>query len=116
MGKWKYASKPEHDGTVEITVNIQSDDTTGALTGTVDFRKSTYNVGGSWAAAGSVPGRTVSVFWFGGSCENVATHYLVAAGDLGTHAAGAAYMNIAVVTANSSDGQDFGYNGQLEAN
>jgi hypothetical protein len=114
MGKWKYASKPEDDGTVEITVTLQSDDTTGALTGTVDFRKSTYTVGGSWAAAGSVPGRAVSVFWFGGDCESVATHYLVAAGDLGTHA-GAAYMNIAVVTANSADGQDFGYNGQLAA-
>lgn len=115
MSTWKYASKPEDDGTVEITVNLQSDDSTGALTGTVDFRKSTYSVNGNWAAAGSVPGRKTSIFWFGGGCEAVATHYLVAAGDLGTHASGGAYMNIAVVTANSADGQDFGYNGQLQS-
>lgn len=114
MGSWKFASAPEDDGTVEMTVTLKSDDTTGALTGTADFRKSTYTVSGNWAAAGSVTGRKSSVFWFGGGCEDIATHYLVAAGDLGTHAAGA-YMNISVVTANSGDGQDYGYNGQLAA-
>ncbi len=114
MGTWKFASAPEDDGTVEITVSLKEDDSNGALVGTCDFRGSTYNVAGSWAAAGSVTGRKASVFWFGGDCEDTATHYLVAAGDLGNHTAGA-YMNIAVITANSGDGQDFGYNGQLAA-
>lgn len=114
MINWKFASAPEDDGTVEMTVTIKADDTNGSLRGTVDFRKSTYTVGGAWAASGSVPGRKATIFWFGGGCEDVATHYLVAAGDLGTHAAGD-YMNISVVTANSGDGQDFGYNGQLAA-
>lgn len=114
MTNWEFASAPQDDGTVEMSVNLFEDDASGAITGTVNFRKSVYKVSGHWAAAGSVPGRTVSVFWFGGGCEDVATHYLVAAGDLGRHAAGA-YMNIAVVTANSGDGQDYGYNGQLGA-
>lgn len=114
IGKWKFASKPEDDGTVEMTVTLTEDDTNGAISGTVDFRKSTYTVTGNWAAAGSVPGRKASVFWFGGDCEDVATHYLAAVGDLGTHGA-TQFMNIAVITASSGDGKDFGYNGQLTA-
>jgi hypothetical protein len=114
MGSWKFASTPDDDGTVEMTVTLQEDDSNGAISGTVDFRKSTYIVTGHWASAGSVPGRKASVFWFGGGCEDVATHYLVAAGDLGNHGT-AQFMNIAVVTASSGDGKDFGYNGQLTA-
>jgi hypothetical protein len=114
MGIWKFASAPEDDGTVEMTVTLTEDDANGAISGSVDFRNSTYAVTGNWASAGSVTGRKASVFWFGGGCEDVATHYLVAAGDLGKHGS-AQYMNIAVVTASSGDGQDYGYNGQLNA-
>jgi hypothetical protein len=114
MGDWKFASTPDDDGTVLITVTLSEDDADGAITGTVIFRQSSYTVKGEWAAAGSVSGRKASVFWFGGSCEAVATQFLVAAGDLGMHGT-QQFMNISVVTASSGDGRDFGYNGQLAA-
>lgn len=111
MGMWQFTSEPDDDGKVTMLVTLTSDDATGALSGTAKFRDVPYSVTGQWAAAGSVPGRNDSVFWFGGANADVSA-FLVGAGDL-IFSTTPATMQIAVTTASAGDGRDYGYNGKL---
>lgn len=112
MGAWDFASKPEDDGTVVMTTTLAEDDSNGNISGSVKFRGTTYAVTGQWAAKGSVTGRKASVFWFGGTSPDDAPTFLAAAGDVDLSVKPAT-MDIAVTTASSTDGDDYGYNGRL---
>lgn len=111
MTEWQYSSTPDDDGTVTLVVALTSDDSTGNWNGTAKFRGVPYAVEGQWAAAGSVPGRNDSVFWFGGANAD-ASAFIAAAGDLLMSQTPNA-MQIAVTTASAGDGRDYGYNGKL---
>lgn len=112
MGVWDFASKAEDDGTVVMTIALSEDDSNGNLGGSVKFRGTTYAVTGQWAAKGSVTGRNASVFWFGGTSPDSAPTFIAAAGDVDLGVSPAT-MDIAVTTASSGDGDDYGYNGRL---
>lgn len=111
MTQWQFTSEPDQDGNVTLLVTLTSDDSTGNWNGTAKFRGVPYAVSGQWAAAGSVPGRNDSVFWFGGGNAD-ASAFIVAAGDLilSSHPN---EMQIAVTTASAGDGRDYGYNDKL---
>lgn len=111
MTQWQFSSTPDDDHVVELMLDLNSDDATGQWNGTAAFRSVTYSVTGQWAAAGSVPGRKDSVFWFGGANAD-ASMFIVAAGDL-LLSQTPHMMQIAVTTASTADGADFGYNGKL---
>lgn len=111
MTQWQFTSEPDQDGNVTLLVTLTSDDSTGNWNGTANFRGTPFSVTGQWAAAGSVPGRRDSVFWFGGSNAD-ASAFLVGAGDLFFATSGDS-MQIAVTTASAGDGRDYGFNGKL---
>lgn len=111
MGVWNYASKPEQDGSIELKLSLNEIDSNGALSGTALFRSVSYNVTGQWAAAGSVPGRNASVFWFGGANGDISA-FLVAAGDI-KYSGDPRYMDITVITASAGDGDDYGFNDRI---
>jgi|GEM_PF-6591012 len=68
MSQWNMGSSPDpQTGQREFTMNITTDDSTGAMNGTVTFQQVNYNVSGEWAASGSLPGRNYSAFYLGGS-------------------------------------------------
>jgi hypothetical protein len=112
MTAWQFTSPPDENGNATLTVDLTSDDATGNWNGTANFRGTPYKVTGQWAAAGSVPGRNDSIFWFGGTNAE-ASAFLVAAGDLFFDPQAYDSMQIAVTTASAGDGQDYGYNGKL---
>jgi len=57
---WKLASLGR-----EVVVNLNADGN-GALNGDVTHMGRVFSVAGSWAAAGSIPGRNASAFSFAG--------------------------------------------------
>ncbi len=111
MGQWNYASKAKANGTIELKTSLTEVDANGAITGTVLFRGTTYAVAGQWAAAGSVAGRNVSVFWFGGRNADTSA-FLVAAGNI-QYSGEPRYMDITITTASSGDGDDYGFNDRI---
>jgi hypothetical protein len=74
MPQWKLAS-----ATLPITLNVNADDH-GPMSGTLTHGTTTYTVAGSWAASGSVPGRTASAFGVSGSSAAPAPAFVAATG------------------------------------
>lgn len=72
MSSWVMGSKKYDDGTREVTIQFEHDDTTGRLSGWVRCMGKYFIVEGSWVAAGSVPGRAHSVCALMGSDQQAA--------------------------------------------
>lgn len=113
MENWELGSKPYHDGTRDVKMNLFADDSNGALTGQVWFKNMLYSIGGNWAAAGSVAGRNVSAFALWGSDGVAATDYIAATATFDGMGASPTSAQLNLIRVRTSDGQQFGWDGEL---
>jgi hypothetical protein len=113
MSNWELGSKPYHDGTRDVTINFVNDDSNGAVGGQLWFKGILYTVSGSWAASGSVPGRNASAFAIWGTDGAAATDYVAAAGTMDGPGDAPISVQISLTRVRTSDGQQFGWDGQL---
>ncbi len=114
MSNWEMGSKPHDGGERDVKINFLTDDSTGAIGGQLWFKDMLYTVNGSWAAAGSVPGRNNSAFALWGADSAAATDFVAAAGTMEGPGGAPVSIQLNLVRARSSDGQQFGWSGVLQ--
>lgn len=114
MSNWEMGSEPYHDGTRDVTINFVNNDATGAVGGQLWFKGMLFNVNGSWAAAGSVPGRNVSAFALWGADSAGATDYIAATGTMTGPGSTPVSIFINLIRVETSDGQQYGWDGELK--
>ncbi len=114
MSNWEMGSKPYTDGTRDVLINFLTDDATGAIQGMLRFKGMVFAVHGSWAAAGSVPGRNVSAFALWGADTAAATDFVAATGTLQGPGSKPTSMAINLLRVESGNGQQYGWDGELK--
>jgi hypothetical protein len=115
MENWELGSKPYHDGTRDVKINFFADENNGSITGQLWFKNMVYAVNGSWAAAGSVAGRSVSAFALWGSDGVAATDYVAATATFAGTGMSPTSAQLNLIRVRTSDGQQFGWDGELRA-
>ncbi|MEO1044032.1 MAG: hypothetical protein AAFX04_01175 [Pseudomonadota bacterium] len=112
MGVWKLGSKPYDDGSRDVILAVNATGA-GPVTGTLTFKQVEYTANGDWAASGSVPGRNYSAFYVGGSDNQSAPEFIVAAGTMKGSGADPDSISINIVRTDSTDGLQYGWDGEL---
>lgn len=113
MSNWEMGSKPYHDGSRDVIINFVNDDATGVVGGQLWFKGMLYNVHGSWAASGSMPGRNVSAFAIWGSDGAAATDYVAATGTMDGPGNSPQSIAINLIRVETTNGQQYGWDGDL---
>lgn len=98
MAQWNLASASQ-PFTLDVSV-----DSNGGLNGTFVTALASYPVSGSWAAAGSVPGRNASAFSFSGTSGGPVNTFIAAVGVMIGPGGGPVQINLSVSESSSGDG------------
>ena len=113
MSNWNLGSEPNGDGSRDVVIAFQNDDSNGQMAGTLQFKGDTYYVNGNWAASGSIPGRNYSAFALWGSDRQGATQYVAATGTM----AGSGYapdaIQLNLIRVSTGDDEQYGWDGKL---
>ena len=113
MSNWNLGSEPHPDGSRDVVVNFQNDDSIGKMTGTLHFKGDAYSVNGNWAASGSLPGRNFSAFALWGSNGQDATVYVAAAGTMTGPGTAPQRIDLNLIRASTTDDEQYGWDGKL---
>lgn len=113
MSNWNLGSEPHPDGSRDVVIAFQNDDSNGQMSGTLVFKGDTYYVNGNWAASGSVPGRNFSAFALWGSNQQGATVYIAAAGTMAGPGPSPKSIDLNLIRASTGDDEQYGWDGLL---
>lgn len=113
MSHWVLGSEEHADGTRDVTIDFNNDDSTGQMSGSLVFKGRTYGISGSWAASGSVPGRNASAFGLYGVCQEGATDFVGVVGIMTGPGGSPQSILMNLDRASSGDGEQFGWDGEL---
>jgi hypothetical protein len=114
MSNWVMGSEPYPDGSRDLTITFQNDDSNGQIVGQLYLKGQAFHVDGNWAAAGSIAGRNFSAFSAAGSNQQDATVYVAAGGTMIGSGAAPQSITVNVVRASSVDGTQTGWDGLLK--
>lgn len=107
MSAWYMKSD---DGVLQIA--FATDDSTGAVSGTLIFQDVEYGVSGNWGASGSIPGRDYSAFAIYAT-EPSGMYYLGMVGTIQGPGSSPTSMQVNLNRADCSDGFQLGYDAVL---
>lgn len=113
MSNWNLGSEQHPDGSRDVIIDFQNDDSNGQMSGTLQFQGDTYHVNGNWAASGSVPGRNYSAFALWGSDQQGATQYVAAAGTMAGPGDSPQSIDLNLIRASTGDDEQYGWDGEL---
>jgi hypothetical protein len=113
MSNWNMGSKPHGDGSRDVVIAFQNDDSNGAMSGTVQFEGGTFRISGNWAASGSVPGRNYSAFALWGSNQQGATQYIAATGTMVGPGPSPQAVQLNLIRVSTADDLQYGWDGKL---
>lgn len=113
MSNWNLGSEAHSDGSRDVVIAFQNDDSNGQMSGTLVFKGDTYYVNGNWAASGSVPGRNFSAFALWGSNQQGATVYIAAAGTMVGPGPSPQSIDLNLIRASTGDDEQYGWDGLL---
>ena len=113
MSHWKLGTKPDDNGQREAFIDIETDDRTGHLKGTVTFQQVAYSVTGHWAAAGSVEGRNYSCLAMCGPDGSPAPEMIALAGTLAGKGAAPSGISANLIRTDSKTGQQYGFHADM---
>ena len=82
MSNWNMGSEEHSDGSRDVVIAFENDDSDGQMSGTLQFQGDTYTINGQWAASGSWPGRNFSAFALWGKDQQAGTQYVAVAGTM----------------------------------
>ncbi|GAA4043234.1 hypothetical protein [Parerythrobacter jejuensis] len=114
MSHWVLGSEEHPDGTRDVTINFNNDDSNGQMQGVLTLEGKDYAINGSWAASGSLPGRNASAFGLWGSNQSDATVYISAVGTMQGPGRAPESVTINVNRASSADDLQFAWDGVLK--
>lgn len=114
MSHWVMGSEPHSDGTRDVTINFNNDDSNGQMQGVVTFEGAEFSIHGNWAASGSLPGRNASAFGLSGSNQVDATIYIAAVGTMQGPGGAPESITLNLNRASSGDGEQYGWDGILK--
>ena len=113
MSNWALGSKKHAGGERDVTIYFDSNDPTGHLTGWLRFMGKTYIAEGTWAAAGSVPGRAHSILALIANDQQAAPVYLAMAGTIDDGKGQPAQIELNIIRTSSIDDKQSGWGGIL---
>jgi hypothetical protein len=98
MAQWKLAS-----ANPPLTLDVSADGN-GGLSGTFVTALGNYPVSGSWAAAGSIPGRNASAFSFSGTAGGPVNTFIAVVGIMIGPGDSPVQINLSVSESSSGNG------------
>jgi hypothetical protein len=113
MSNWNMGSKPHPDGSRDVAIAFSNDDSTGAMSGSVQFEGGTFQIAGNWAASRSVPGRNYSAFALWGSNQQGATQYIAATGTMVGPGTSPQMIQLNLIRVSTADDLQYGWDGKL---
>jgi hypothetical protein len=94
-----------------LALDLETNDATGAMTGTLNYLGVAYQVSGGWDASYSLPGRNYSAFGLSGNDGATAPRWIAATGIMNGPGGAPADINIQMDIASSTDGTMTHYEG-----
>jgi hypothetical protein len=113
MSNWNMGSEVHSDGSRDVVISFQNDDSNGQMSGTLVFQGDTYYINGNWAASGSVPGRNFSAFALWGTDQQGATQYVAVAGTMVGPGGAPQSIDLNLIRASTGNDQQYGWDGLL---
>lgn len=113
MSNWNLGCAPHPDGSRDVIISFQNDDSVGLMLGTLQFQGATYYINGNWAASGSIPGRNFSAFALWGSDQQAATQYVAAAGTMAGPGTAPESIDLNLIRTSTGNDQQYGWDGLL---
>ena len=113
MSNWNMGSELNSDGSRDVVIAFQNDDSNGQMAGTLQFQGDTYYINGNWAASGSIAGRNYSAFALWGSDQQSATQYVAAAGTMAGPGGSPQSIDLNLIRASTGDDEQYGWDGKL---
>jgi len=106
-------SAPHPDGSRDVVIVFQNDDSNGAMAGTLTFEGGTFGISGNWAASGSISGRNYSAFALYGSNGQAATQYIAATGTMAGPGPSPQSIQLNLIRVSTGDDLQYGWDGKL---
>lgn len=113
MSHWVMGSKAHENGTRDVTIDFNNDDSTGQMQGVLTLEGTKYSIHGDWAAAGSIAGRKFSAFGLHGSNQQDVTVYVSAVGTMVGPGPAPESVLINVNRASSANDGQYAWDGEL---
>ena len=113
MSNWNLGSEEHDDGSRDVVIHFTNDDSTGTMSGQIEFLGTTYHINGHWSASGSLPGRNYSAFALWGSNQEQATVYVAAAGTMVGPGPSPESIELNLIRTSSADDEQYGWDGVL---
>ncbi|NNC73037.1 MAG: hypothetical protein HKN78_09200 [Sphingomonadaceae bacterium] len=114
MSTWILGSEEQSDGSRDVTIDFQNDDSTGQMGGTLVFKGKPFFIKGAWAASGSIPGRNYSAFSLWGSDQQDATEFVAVAGTMDGPGSAPQSISMNLIRVSTGDDEQYGWDGVLK--
>lgn len=116
MTTWCFWTPLYSDGSRDVLLELNSDDATGNLQGSLIFKGDKFSVAGTWAAAGSEPDRHFNALALHGADPASGCVLIAATGTFAGMPDGSQQMQLNTLRVSTSNDRQYGWDGTLYSN